>query len=188
MIRMTSKKLGPVAGLSRRGLLHFGAAFSLVVFARSAPALASPPRTLHLVNQNTGETFNGVYAENDRYVPEASEQLSRLMRDHNIGEMCDMDPRLFDIIHDLGVSLNHEGPIYLVSGYRSPRTNAQMRRRSRRVARNSYHMGGQAADVIVPGRTVAQMRRAAIDLGAGGVGTYRRQRFLHVDTGPVRVW
>jgi len=79
-------------------------------------------------------------------------------------------------------------PIQVNSGYRSPRSNAAARRRNRHVARNSLHMQGKAVDITVPGFNLAKLRRAAIELQAGGVGTYPDAHFLHLDVGPVRVW
>jgi uncharacterized protein YcbK (DUF882 family) len=79
-------------------------------------------------------------------------------------------------------------PYLLLSGYRSPQTNAMLRRRSSGVARNSLHMKGQAADLRLESRSVAQMARAAKACRAGGVGRYTGSDFVHMDCGPVRSW
>jgi len=79
-------------------------------------------------------------------------------------------------------------PYMLLSGYRSPETNAMLRSRSSGVARNSLHIQGQAADLRLESRTTAQMARAAQSCAAGGVGRYSGSNFVHMDCGPVRSW
>jgi uncharacterized protein YcbK (DUF882 family) len=100
-----------------------------------------------------------------------------------------MDPKLFDLLYDLqGRIHGEECEIEVFSGYRSPNSNAQLRRASKRVARNSYHISGMAIDVSFEGCSNSRLREAAIDLGRGGVGSYGRSSFIHLDTGPVRTW
>lgn len=186
-----SKEKHPQAGrwmFNRRRLLGFGFAIPLLVFSRKASATFIPSaKTLNIYHQATGESFNGVFVENGRYLHEQLARLNHLMRDHS-GQVLQMDPDLFDLLADLQALVPSRGPMELVSGYRTPESNRAARRTSRRVARNSLHMQGKAADIIVPGYNVRQTRAAAISLQAGGVGTYRRSRFIHVDTGPVRSW
>jgi uncharacterized protein YcbK (DUF882 family) len=179
---------GGRAMFDRRRLLGFGFAIPLLVFSRRASATSTPSlKSLNIYHQGTSESFNGVFFDSGRYLHEQMAQLSYLMRDHS-GEVMQMDPDLFDLLSDLQGMMPARGPMELVSGYRTPESNRAARRTSRRVARNSLHMQGKAADVIIPGYSVHQMRTAAISLQAGGVGTYRRASFVHVDTGPVRVW
>jgi len=187
---MSSEK-HPEAGrwlFDRRRLLGFSISLPLLVFSRKASATYIPSaKTLNIYHQATGESFNGVFCENGRYLPDAMAQLSHLMRDQS-GRAIQMDPDLFDLLSNLQGVMQSRAPMELVSGYRTPESNRAARRTSRRVARNSLHMQGKAADIIVPGFNVRQTRAAAISLQAGGVGTYRRSRFIHVDTGPVRSW
>jgi uncharacterized protein YcbK (DUF882 family) len=84
--------------------------------------------------------------------------------------------------------LETEEPLQIISGYRTPGTNAMLRSRSRGVARKSYHMKAMAVDLSMESRDVRQLARAAESLGAGGVGRYSRSEFIHVDSGPVRTW
>ena len=79
-------------------------------------------------------------------------------------------------------------PVHVISGYRSPKTNAMLARRSRKVAKNSYHMKGMAIDLRLPGCPLEEVRAAALSLGGGGVGFYPGPQFVHLDTGPVRAW
>jgi uncharacterized protein YcbK (DUF882 family) len=172
----------------RRRLLGFGIAIPLLAFSRKASATATvPTKSLNIYHQATGESFNGVFFADGRYLHEQMAQLSYLMRDHT-GQVLQMDPDLFDLLANLQGMLPSGRPIELVSGYRTPESNRAARRHDRRVAANSLHMVGKAADIIMPGYSVRQVRSAAISLQAGGVGTYRRARFVHVDTGDVRTW
>ena len=179
-----------VAGMfTRRRILGLALTIPLLTFTKKASATYIPTaRSLNVYSQNSGESFRGVYFENGRYLPDALGQLNRLMRDSRSGSVIQIDPELFDLLANLSDLMPSNGPIELISGFRTVETNRAARRQSRRVARNSLHMQGKAADVVIPGYSVRQMRQAAISLQAGGVGSYRRSRFIHVDTGPVRSW
>jgi len=110
------------------------------------------------------------------------------MRDWRENEPTAMDVRTIDIIAATHRLLETSEPYHMVSGYRSPRTNAMLRRKSRGVARNSYHTKGMAVDLKLSSRSVSQMGRAARACRAGGVGTYGRSQFVHMDCGPLREW
>lgn len=179
-------------GFTRRALLRmgFGLGAALAIAPRTVLAApVEPDRSLLIHNVNTGESFEGVYWSRGRYVADALSQLNVLMRDHRAEKVAEMDPELFDVLHQLHASLGRQDdPMQLISGYRTPETNAAKRRRSRRVAKNSMHMYAKAADVRIPGHSFKELFHAAVDLHAGGVGKYRRDGFVHVDTGPLRVW
>jgi uncharacterized protein YcbK (DUF882 family) len=173
--------------LARRAFLMTGAAAAFVV-VKPAQALVWPERKVFLANPYTGETFHDVYWADGDYIPDALRGIDRLMRDHRTDEVRHIDPELIDLLARLRQKVGFVRPIQVNSGYRSPKTNAAARRRNRHVARNSLHMEGKAVDISVPGFNLAKLRRAAIDLQAGGVGTYPDAHFLHLDVGPVRVW
>jgi uncharacterized protein YcbK (DUF882 family) len=173
--------------LDRRALLMTGAATAFVV-SKPAAALVWPERKIFLANPYTGETFHDIYWVDGDYVPESLRSIDVLMRDHTTDEISHIAPELIDVLARLRQKVGFVKPIQVNSGYRSPRTNAAARRRNSHVARNSFHMQGMAVDITVPGFNLAKLRRAAIDLQAGGVGTYPGARFLHLDVGPVRVW
>ena len=158
----------------------------------AAPALeaarADDERRLSLVNAHTGERFDGVYRVRDTYIDENLVRLAHLMRDHRADEEHAIDPGLYDILHDLHARLDTDEPFRVLSGYRSPETNAKLRKRSSGVARYSLHMEGKAADVHLPGVGTEVLRREALALAAGGVGYYSRSGFVHLDTGEVRSW
>jgi len=110
------------------------------------------------------------------------------MRDWRRNEVIDYDVRNIDIMAATLRLMDTNEPYHVVSGYRSPATNAMLRRSNRGVARNSYHTKGMAADLKLDSRSIHQMARAAIACKAGGVGKYARSRFVHMDCGPVRTW
>jgi uncharacterized protein YcbK (DUF882 family) len=110
------------------------------------------------------------------------------MRDWRRNEIRNIDLRTIDIMAASHVILDTSEPFQLLSGYRSPQTNAMLRRRSRLVAKKSLHIYGQAADLRMGSRSARQISRAALSCKAGGVGTYSRSNFVHMDCGPLRAW
>jgi uncharacterized protein YcbK (DUF882 family) len=175
----------------RRDLLRLGAAAGLAAIA--APAWARTldiwePRRAVLDNLHTGETFNEVYYANGGYLPDALAEAKRVMRDWRTGDEHFIDPGLFDALHAIRGRLETSAPFQIISGYRSPRTNAMLHAHSDGVAQNSQHVLGKAIDVRVDGVQLAHLRKAALDVGAGGVGYYPVSNFVHVDTGRVRQW
>jgi uncharacterized protein YcbK (DUF882 family) len=165
--------------------------------APPAPPIAAPAvqtrvaadvRRLFLHNLHTGDTVKTVYWENGRYVDGALDEARFALRDWRNGQQHAMDPGLFDIFHDLSARLETDQPFQIISGYRSPATNAAMHARSSGVASKSLHMQGQATDIRIPGVQLAHLRKAALSLGRGGVGYYPVSDFVHVDTGRVRQW
>ncbi|MBI1196435.1 MAG: DUF882 domain-containing protein [Phenylobacterium sp.] len=175
----------------RRDLLALGAAAG--VSAIAAPAWASrldvwEPRRAVLHNLHTGDAFNEVYYANGSYIPDALAEAKRVMRDWRNGAEHFIDPGLFDALHAIGSRLETRRPFQIISGYRSPATNAMLHARSKGVAEHSQHTLGKAVDVRVEGVDLARLRDAALAVGAGGVGFYPRSNFVHVDTGRVRQW
>jgi len=181
-------------GMSRRGLLIGAGAAGAAILTAGTAAAATPrrndgARTLSFDNAWTGEKLKVAYYENGRYVDGALQALDRMMRDHRDNSVVEMDPRLYDLLFDLHRLMDNANPFTLISGYRSPSTNAMLAAKSRAVAKNSFHLRGWAADVRLQGRDLRQLALGAISLHRGGVGMYsRRSNFIHVDTGPVRRW
>lgn len=174
--------------VNRRRFLQFSAA-GLGALA-SGPVLAlNRERCLSLYCPATGETLRMVYwTPTDGYLSESIQELSYTLRDHHNDMVKRIDTKLLDVLYGLQLKLQPRQPIHVLSGYRSPQTNAMLRRRSHAVAKDSYHMYGRAGDIRMPDRDFSTLHRAAVSLHAGGVGRYRRSRFVHVDTGPVRHW
>ena len=157
----------------------------------SFPALASRSTTgreLSFFNLNTGERARVSYWENGRYLNDGLAELNHIFRDYRRNEVFDIDTKLFDQLFLLQHKLGRRGELQLIYGYRAPATKRQNRRRSRGVAKHSYHTLGQAVDVRIPGVQLANLRKAALHLKVGGVGYYPHDNFVHLDTGPVRSW
>ncbi len=180
-------------GLTRRGLLRTFAATAVVAAPTYANAFgflrgSGDIRRIRMYSTRSGEMLDTIYWIDGEYIPEALAEINHLMRDWRSNEVTQIDSRAIDIMAASHSLLEVEEPYMLLSGYRSPQTNAMLRSRSRGVARNSLHMKGQAADLRMKGRSVQQMARAASACAAGGVGKYSRSNFVHMDCGPVRIW
>lgn len=148
-------------------------------------------RILAFNHTHTRERIDLAYAINDQYVPDALKTLNRFMRDHYSGTVGQMDPQLFDLLHQVRQALGGTSlPAFeVISGYRCPETNNHLRNsRGGGVAKRSLHMEGKAIDVRLPGVPLAELRDAAISLEVGGVGYYPSEQFVHIDTGKVRRW
>lgn len=151
-------------------------------------AAAQRERSLLLQHLHTGETLQAVYYADGRYLPSALDAATHHLRDWRLDLTMPVDPKLLDLLWALRARLGSRVPIQVLCGYRSPATNAMLRRHSRAVARNSLHMQAMAIDIRVPDRSLAVLRRAAVELGGGGVGYYPWSNFVHLDTGAVRYW
>ena len=182
--------------LNRRSFLGYGALASAaaLVPGRLEAATAAPKRrerVLSLFHTHTGERLKIAYCCDGEYQPEALAQLNHLLRDFRVNEEKAIDPKLFDLLHELGGTLETDSPFHIISGYRSPRTNSMLQERGGShsgVASKSLHMVGKAMDIRVPGVKLDQLRAAATSLKLGGVGFYPSSNFVHVDTGRVRYW
>jgi uncharacterized protein YcbK (DUF882 family) len=147
-------------------------------------------RSLDLVHEHTKESATIVYRQNGRYVTEGLRQLNWFLRDWRIEEQTEMDPKLFDIVWQVYRESRATGPIHVNSAYRSPQTNAALRRRSRAVAEYSQHMRGKAMDFYLENVSMSRVREIGMRLQSGGVGFYphSRNQFVHLDAGGVRSW
>jgi len=177
----------------RRGFLKAGLAVTAALGFWMPPieAVAAAPlrgRTVSLVNAHTGDKFKGEYWANGRYLPDAFGDIKKLMRDHRTSDIFPIDPRLMDILYVVQHRLENSNAFRVFSGYRSPKTNAMLRRKGEGVARNSLHMSGQAIDLQLPGSRLSALKKTAIAVKSGGVGFYPRSDFVHIDTGRVRHW
>lgn len=180
--------------IDRRDLLKMGLLGILgavTPVATASNALAARNRGewyVSLHSAHTNEEFSGVYRVGDHYIPEAFERLNYVLRDHRTQEVFPMDPRVVDIVSLVQAKTGQNAPMEILSGYRSPRTNAALRKASTGVAKNSYHMYGQAIDIRMYGYSTRKIRTIARSLRAGGVGYYPKSNFVHVDTGDIRSW
>ena len=177
---------------SRRAFLRrAGVGLGSVAALGSGLAFAdvpSPDRRLRVLNDHTGEWLDIVYHAKGRYLDEALVEINHLMRDHRAEQERVMDPYLLDDLARLHGGLGTDEPLHLLSGYRTPETNARLRKRSSGVAKYSLHMEGRAADIYVPGVPTKTLHERAVAMQSGGVGYYGRSGFVHVDTGRIRRW
>ena len=169
------------------------AAVATALPAPLAAAVRSSSAEKHLAfyNTHTGETLKTMYRCRGAYVSEAIREISWILRDFRTNEIKPIDTGLLDLLHGISDRLETREPLHVISGYRSPATNAELRNRNGRtsgVARHSLHMVGQAADIRIPGTALATLRSTATALKAGGVGYYPDLDFVHVDVGRVRYW
>jgi uncharacterized protein YcbK (DUF882 family) len=175
---------------ARRTILGWAAATATTLIA--APAFAIPRvsmrRTLAFHNLHTGESLDLVYWAEGRYLPDATQRIEYLLRDFRNNKVHPIDPKLLDLLTALRARLNTTAPYQVISGYRSPETNAMLQRMSEGVATNSLHLEGRAIDLRVPGRSLASVHRVALAFQAGGVGYYPRSDFVHLDVGRPRRW
>jgi len=182
--------------LLKAGLL--GAAAAIVPIGADAALRAvkpanfilrpTPVRALSFYNVHTGENLKTIYFENGRYVPGALLEVNYFFRDFRANQVKAIDPQLLDLLHRIYRALDTSQPFNLISGYRSPATNAWLASQSEGVAHHSLHMYGMASDVNVQGRSLALLDAVALAMRRGGVGYYPRSDFVHVDTGRVRRW
>jgi uncharacterized protein YcbK (DUF882 family) len=162
---------------------------SIVVPSSTETAAANgDTRTLDLYHSHTGESIQATFRVNGSYDPAVLEKLNWFLRDWRNNDRTRMDPRLFDVIWEAYRTAGATQPIVIVSAYRSPQTNAMLRRRSHGVAEHSQHILGRAMDTTMPGMPMERIREIGMRLQRGGVGWYPSSNFVHLDVGSVRAW
>lgn len=179
--------------ISRRAILGAFASMAVTaapVYSNTFGLLkgAGDIRKVSMRSGRTGESIETIYWIEGQYIKEALREVNHFMRDWREGSFISMDQRNLDIIAASHRLLDTTEPFQMLSGYRSPRTNAMLRRRSRGVAKNSLHMKGMAADLRMNSRSVSQVARAGKACNSGGVGKYSRSNFVHMDCGVIRTW
>jgi uncharacterized protein YcbK (DUF882 family) len=173
---------GALAGVSAAGLL--------AGTARSREAIAGNGKAnrIALLNLHTDERLDIEYSRDGVHVPAALSAIEVLLRDFRTGEHHSIDPGLMDYLVQVAQTAGVDPVFSVISGYRSPQTNARLRERSTGVARRSLHMEGRAVDVRMAGVDCADLAAHAQRLKRGGVGYYRASDFVHLDTGAFRTW
>ncbi len=180
-------------GLSRRnfiGLMLVSgiAGFSPKSVCAAIEDFAPMERSLSLYNPHTKDSFNGVYWRNGEYDRNALNNINYIMRDFRINDVKQIDTHLLDLLSAISLKLKPKKPFQVISGYRSPETNAKLRKRGKGAAKHSYHIQGKAVDIRLPGYRTSVLRQTAYKLKGGGIGYYPHQRFVHIDVGPIRYW
>jgi uncharacterized protein YcbK (DUF882 family) len=176
--------------LQRRRFLvgGLGGLASVAGFGRASAALTLEANELAFYHIHTAEKLSVAYRDNGKLVPDALAAINHLLRDFRTGQAHEIDVELLDTLSLLHEAADRRGHFEIISGYRSPRTNAALREVTSGVAENSLHIKGRAIDVRSTGITTAQLRAAALELARGGVGYYPESNFVHVDTGAFRAW
>jgi uncharacterized protein YcbK (DUF882 family) len=145
-------------------------------------------KMLSFHHMHTGDKLKLTYFERGSYLIDALEEINYLLRDFRTGTVHPIDTALLDQLYDLKLMLGIHRPFHIISGYRSPESNAMIRKMSHGVSKHSLHMEGRAIDIQVEGFNTKTIRNAAIELRRGGVGYYPRSNFVHLDTGRFRTW
>jgi len=145
-------------------------------------------RSVAFDNLHTGESIEAVYWDGGDYIPDVLDAVNLHLRDYRTGDIHPIDPRLLDLLDAVAARTETRGRFQVISGYRSPRTNAMLHERSAEVAKKSFHLKGMAIDVRLPDVELHHLHAAAQSLGQGGVGYYPESNFVHIDVGPVRTW
>jgi len=174
--------------------LQFGAGAATALFlpnalaSPSSPASTQPERKLSLLNLHTGESLKTTYWAEGQYQIDELTAINHILRDHRTGDIHQMDKTLLELLNVLHDKVDGKQPFQIISGYRSPKTNASLNKKSNGVAKKSLHMQGKAIDIRLPGCKLSDLRKAAINCQTGGVGYYPKSDFIHIDTGRVRRW
>ena len=145
-------------------------------------------KRISLVNLHTNETLELDFFRGDAYIPDSLAAIQVLLRDYRNGEQHAIDPRLMDYLYEVAQRVGVPPVFSVISGYRSPQTNEQLREHSSGVAQHSLHMEGRAIDVRLAGVGCTDLAAHALELTRGGVGYYRKSDFVHLDTGAFRTW
>ncbi|ANE73998.1 YcbK family protein [Dickeya solani] len=174
----------------RKWLALGGAALGIALLPGQSLASLSTarPRILVLNNINTGERIKVEFFDGRRYNKDELSRLNHFFRDYRANKVKTIDPALFDQLYRLQVMVGSTKPVQLISGYRSYSTNEDLRSHSKGVAKQSYHTQGKAMDFHIEGVQLANIRKAAMKMRAGGVGYYPQSNFVHIDTGAIRTW
>jgi uncharacterized protein YcbK (DUF882 family) len=197
--------------LARRNLLKLGLSAAAGAGLAAAPALswaetiiptapipaltpanpapvADTMRSVAMNNLHTGESIEAVYWDEGAYLVDALDAVNSHLRDFRTGDIYPIDPRVLDLMDAVSNLTGSKAPFQVISGYRSPKTNAMLHERSAEVAKKSLHTMGMAIDVRLPDVELHHLHAAAMSLGRGGVGFYPSSNFVHLDVGPVRSW
>jgi uncharacterized protein YcbK (DUF882 family) len=185
-----TEKTASSTGICRRTFLRTlaGTAIGLALMS-PLDILARPASSgnLSFYHTHTGEQFELCLVKG-QCTTLNKKALFTFLRDFRTGDIHPMDIRLFAVLQKIQQASGSKGVFEVISGYRSPGTNALLRTKSKRVAKKSYHMKGQAIDIRLSDLRTKDLRDVALDLRTGGVGYYRNSDFVHLDTGPVRFW
>ena len=173
---------------TRRRLLQVGGALAGMAAAGGYAQAGATAKRINLKNLHTGEELESEFFRGGNYVGASLAAIQVLLRDFRNDEQHVIDPKLLNYLFDVARNLGVDPAFEVISGYRSPQTNARLRERSSGVAQHSLHLEGRAIDVRLAGIDCARLAGRALDMTRGGVGYYRQSNFVHLDTGAFRTW
>jgi uncharacterized protein YcbK (DUF882 family) len=163
-------------------------AMSRAADAAAAATTAPDERILRFYNTHTGESLRSIFWAEGQFIPDALNDINKVLRDYRNNQVAQIDPQLLVLLDKVNAQFGSQNVLHVISGYRSPETNALLREQSPGVAKHSLHMEGKAIDIRIPGRNLADLHKVAMSLRGGGVGYYPSSQFVHMDTGRVRYW
>jgi|SRR5581483_11709870 len=187
----SSHQTPALSSIGRRRLLSLGAAAaaSALLPARAWASLPpAPERSLAFYNTHTNETLKATYWRNGTADHGALAEINHILRDFRTGDVFSMDVNLLNLLTELHRRTGSQQPFQIISGYRSPKTNATLAAESNGVAKHSMHMDGKAIDIRLSDVPLKTLHDTAVAMKLGGVGMYPESNFVHVDTGRVRYW
>ena len=173
-----------------RGLAALALALAALTFGGvvSSTEAAAETRTLNMYYTHTKKSAKITFKKNGRYLKSGLSDANRFLADWRTKEQIKIDPRLLDTLWEVYQKSGSNKPIHVVSSYRSPKTNAMLRKTRGGQAKKSQHMVGRAIDFFIPGQSAEKMRSLGLQAQSGGVGYYPKSGFVHLDTGRVRHW
>jgi len=158
-------------------------------FSKITASTSLPEGRLTLFNTHNNEKLTVTYRTGDgEYNPEALSAIDRILRCRYTEEVARIDIRAIEFLNRIDKELGGGNEIHIISGYRSPEFNLNLRRKGHNVAKRSLHMKGKAIDIAIPHIKTETVRRTALRLRKGGVGYYPTAGFVHIDSGPFRTW
>ena len=177
-----------VPALARAGVASTVASTVASIVASTVASTAPAERTLRLYNTHTGESLRSVFWADGNFVPDAMNDINKLLRDHRNNQIAPIDPKLLLLLDQVSSQVGSGNVLHIISGYRSAESNQLLADTTSGVATHSMHLEGKAIDVRIPGRDLASLHKAALRAGGGGVGYYPDSQFVHLDTGRLRRW
>ena len=179
---------------TRRWFMRSGVAtafvplFAYKTFAQGILRGAGEIRKLSVVRPDTGERIDVIYWIDGNYIAEAIEELSYFCRDRETNTVHSIDTRVIDIAAATYNLLDPDEPYILNRGYVSDPRQVTNGDNPEAKPNGSFHANGTALDVSLNSRSVSQISRAAISCKAGGVGSYSKQNYVHIDCNEIREW
>ncbi|KQQ97014.1 DUF882 domain-containing protein [Massilia sp. Leaf139] len=153
------------------------------------------PRTLSVTRPQSGERAKVLYWKDGEMIDSAYEQLCHLLRDVNGRATMAIDPKLLEMLWGTQAFIARYGmeqPLEILSGYRTPASNARLQEQGIPAARKSLHMEGKAADIRIASLNEEVLGGLIRSFRQGGVGYYYRSGpkggWIHADTGLNRTW